>query len=459
MGHGIISYAAYVPRHRLQGQEVARALTGGQGKGVRALASFDEDSTTLGVEAARRAIDPGAPPASLYFATTTPAYLDKTNASAIHAALDLPREGFAVDVAGSARSAVGAFRAAAATGGLAVLADLRRGLPGSAEERAGGDAGAAFVFGPDAAVEVVAEASVTAEFLDRWRIPGEVVSQSWEERFGLETYLPLIADAAASALEQAGLDEVDHVIVSCPHAKAAVAAAKKLTPRNPEEAPAIGYAGAADPGVRLAAVLDRAQPGHTILLVVASDGADATVLRVGDQIAQARRGVPVAEQASGGRDVAYATYLTWRGLLPREAPRRPEPERPAAPPSSRDASWKFGFVGTACEACGQVHVPPRRVCAGCGAVDRMERRALAQRDGVVATYTVDRLAFSPAPPMIDAVIDFDGGGRYTLEVADAAPDEVDIGTRVELTFRRLYTTGGVHNYFWKVRPVAAGAEA
>lgn len=169
--------------------------------------------------------------------------------------------------------------------------------------------------------------------------------------------------------------------------------------------------------------------------------------------------MPVAEQASGGRDVAYATYLTWRGLLHREPPRRPEPERPSAPPSSREAAWKFGFVGTACEACGQVHVPPRRVCAGCGAVDRMERRALAERDGVVATYTVDRLAFSPAPPMIDAVIDFDGGGRYTLEVADAVPDEVDIGTRVELTFRRLYTTGGVHNYFWKVRPVAAAAGA
>ena len=42
--------------------------------------------------------------------------------------------------------------------------------------------------------------------------------------------------------------------------------------------------------------------------------------------------------------------------------------------------------------------------------------------------------------MIDAVVDFDGGGRYTLEVADAAPGEVEIGTRIELTFRRLYTS-------------------
>jgi uncharacterized OB-fold protein len=58
--------------------------------------------------------------------------------------------------------------------------------------------------------------------------------------------------------------------------------------------------------------------------------------------------------------------------------------------------------------------------------------------------------------MIDVVVDFDGGGRYTLELTDAGPDEVAIGTRVEMTFRRLYTTGGVHNYFWKARPVLDG---
>ena len=27
-------------------------------------------------------------------------------------------------------------------------------------------------------------------------------------------------------------------------------------------------------------------------------------------------------------------------------------------------------------------------------------------------------------------------------------------TRVEMTFRRLFTADGIHNYFWKARPVA-----
>ena len=264
-------------------------------------------------------------------------------------------------------------------------------------------------------------------------------------------YMPLVQAAVGRALTDAGIEQPDHVVSSSPQARVAAAAATGLSAAH--SLLPMGHAGAADAGLRLAAVLDQAKPGETILVVSAVDGCDATVMRVTDQIVRARRSAPVADQARGGREVTYATYLTWRGLLDREPPRRPEPDRPAGPPSARSESWKFAFVGSACTECGQVHVPPRRACAGCGAVNRMKRRPLADKPGTVATYTVNRLAFSPSPPMIDAVVDFDGGGRYTLEVADAAPEEIDIGTRIELTFRRLYTAGGVHNYFWKVRPI------
>jgi 3-hydroxy-3-methylglutaryl CoA synthase/uncharacterized OB-fold protein len=451
---GLLSYGAYVPRHRLQRADLGAALGASSGRGARTVAAYDEDTTTLAVEAARVALSDGVRPASIYFATTAPAYFDKTNASTIHAALDLGHEGFAVDLAGSARGSVGALQAAAASGGLAVLSDIRTGRPGSTDERDGGDGAAAFLFGDGAEpiAEVVAQASATAEFLDRWRLPGEYASRVWEERFGLEAYLPLIREAASRALAAAGIEEADHVVVSSPHTRAAASAAKLFAGRVPAHSPATGYAGAADAGLKLADVLDRAGPGETILVLSAADGCDALVLRTTGHIPQARSPQPVAAQLDRGRDVLYATYLSWRGLIERETPRRPEPDRPAAPPSARAEGWKFGFVGSRCTECGRVHVPPTRVCSGCHAVDRMERAPLAGKAGTVATFTVDRLAYSPSPPMIDAVVDFDGGGRYTLELADAIPDEVRIGTRVEMTFRRLYTTGGVHNYFWKARP-------
>ena len=71
----------------------------------------------------------------------------------------------------------------------------------------------------------------------------------------------------------------------------------------------------------------------------------------------------------------------------------------------------------------------------------------------IVTFTIDRLAYSPSPPVVFAVVDFDGGGRLPVELTDVDPTEVAIGGRVEMTFRRLFTADGIHNYFWKARPV------
>jgi len=81
---------------------------------------------------------------------------------------------------------------------------------------------------------------------------------------------------------------------------------------------------------------------------------------------------------------------------------------------------------------------------------------LADVPATVTTYTVDRLAHTPSPPMLMVVLDFDGGGRMRCQLADAQEGEVRAGLRVEMTFRRLITAGGVHNYFWKARPARAG---
>ncbi len=40
-----------------------------------------------------------------------------------------------------------------------------------------------------------------------------------------------------------------------------------------------------------------------------------------------------------------------------------------------------------------------------------------------------------------------------MELTDVDPDTVDIGDRVAMTFRKLYTADGIHDYFWKAKPV------
>ena len=109
----------------------------------------------MGVEAARLALRavPGVAPDGIWFATATPAYLDKTNATTIHAALRQPSDVAAFDFGGALRSGVGrpACRPGRRRTGttLVVMADLRDGLPTSADESAGGDGAAAVVVGDD----------------------------------------------------------------------------------------------------------------------------------------------------------------------------------------------------------------------------------------------------------------------------------------------------------------------
>jgi uncharacterized OB-fold protein len=82
----------------------------------------------------------------------------------------------------------------------------------------------------------------------------------------------------------------------------------------------------------------------------------------------------------------------------------------------------------------------------------MRPESFANQGCRVATYTLDHLAYSLQPPVVAAIVDYENGGRLSCELTDVEPSEVTIGDELEMTFRRLYTGQGVHNYFWKARP-------
>jgi 3-hydroxy-3-methylglutaryl CoA synthase len=298
----LIAYATYLPRYRLAGSDV------GLRRGDRVVASYDEDSTTMAVAAAARALEGRALPANVYFATSSPAYADKTNASAIHAALGLPYASFATDLCGTGRSGFAAWRAAAATGGLALTADVRVGRPGSADERLGGDGAAALLFGEDPAIaDVLATTSYTAEFLDRWRSPRSVTGEQWEERFGADRYAALIRTAVDRILDETGLAEVDHVVVACPNSAITKRVSTLVKALKSIRTSPVGFSGAADAGIALASVLDVAEPDETILVVSAFDGCDAVLLRTTAELLLARQSTPLSLQRAEGIVVPHLT--------------------------------------------------------------------------------------------------------------------------------------------------------
>ena len=76
---GVLGHGAYLPHRRLDRSTIAAVAGSGGGKGTRTVASFDEDTTTMGVEAARLALRsaPGTEVRSLVFSTVEPAYVDR----------------------------------------------------------------------------------------------------------------------------------------------------------------------------------------------------------------------------------------------------------------------------------------------------------------------------------------------------------------------------------------------
>jgi hypothetical protein len=211
----------------------------------------------------------------------------------------------------------------------------------------------------------------------------------------------------------------------------------------------VGNTGAAHAGILLTAALERAEAGQVVALVVLADGADVFVFRTTDVRPSAARSV--AAQVAGGAPVPYGKFLSWRGLLPVEPPRRPEPARMSASAAGRSEDWKYGFVGRRDPDTDAPQLPPLPTGVGSAPMSDVE--------GTIATFTVDRIAYSPSPPIVFAIVDFDGGGRFPVELTDVTEADVAIGGRVEMTFRRLFTSDGIHNYFWKARPIAASGAA
>ena len=436
---GILSYGAYLPYRRLDRAEIRAVAGTGGGKGTRTVASYDEDSTTLGV-AARQALAaaPWACGRALWFATVSPAYLDKTNATAIHAALRLPDDAAAFDAVGAVRSALGALRAGLAGPGprwwwRPTSAPGGRGRPTRERRRGGGAAGglgcrrAAGSRGPwhcechrgvprplaGAGREPLPPlgGALRRGSLRRARRPGvgrRPQGRGRPARAGRSGRHRRRPRTAATTLAR-GLGVGDRVV--------------------PGLDATVGFTGAAHPVCCWPTRSTAPQRAKSSCWWCWPTG--PTSWCCGRPMPWPRPARPSAWPTRWRRAPRCPTARRWPGgATCRSSRRAGRAGRPSAS-AARSAAWKFGLVGT-------------------------DERPLADIRGTIVTYTVDRLAYSPSPPVVFAVVDFDGGGRLPVELTDVDAADVAIGGRVEMTFRRLFTADGIHNYFWKARPVREG---
>ncbi|MCF6095299.1 OB-fold domain-containing protein [Microaerobacter geothermalis] len=468
---GILAYGAYIPFHRLKKKTIAEAYGEKAVPGEKAVANFDEDSLSMGVEASLDCLknrdDLASQIEAVYFATTTPSYDEKQGAVTIAAALDLPREIRTADIGHSLRASSTALLEALdyvsvhGKSALVISSDCRLGgAQGMVEQMVGDGAGALLVgTGDEVIANVLATYSNSLEHVGQWRSHGESFVRNWEDRFIQTIYMETIRKTILGLTEKSGIrpEEINKVIITGPHARAQLSAARVLGLNQDQFVQGleleVGHTGTAQGPMMLISVLEQANPRDKILYLGYGEGCDAVLFEVTERILQFVKPLGIKGHLEHKDDsLLYTHYLKWKGMLPLEPGRRPEPSRPSAPAMQRNYHQNLVLYGSKCTMCGTPQFPKQRVCTVCQAKDQMEDYRFYGKKARVTTYTIDYLALSLAPPTIFAVIDFEGGGRMLTEVTDCTPGEIDIGLEVDMTFRRLYHSGGIHNYFWKAKP-------
>jgi 3-hydroxy-3-methylglutaryl CoA synthase len=435
----------------------------------RAITNFDEDAVTMAVAAAsdclrgldRREVD------ALFVASTSLPYVEKQSASLVATASDLRPDISAMDVAHSLRSGTMALRSAldAVTAGsarqaLVVATDARVASPGSDLERAGGDAAIALLAGGGEPIaRVTGRHSLVNEILDVWRSDGErMLRASPEEHFRYEEgFLHATAACAEQLLAKLGkrIGDFDRVAFYAPDSRRHAEAVRRLglEARQVVEPPkGVGSTGVAHALLQFVSALEQAAPGESILVLNYGDGADAIALETTAALPAARQGrrgvsgylantVPIAD---------YYDFLRWRGLGPASVNGRRAAPAPHA--LYREQAEALRMRGMRCTRCGMVQYPAQRVCVRCTAKDQSESVRIADGGGTLFSYSMDYVANTPDVPLLHGVVDFDLGGRAMMMVTDRDLETVQIGMKLDLTFRKFLEADGIHTYLWKAAP-------
>src|SRR3989344_5595230 len=339
---GIAGYGTYVPKMRIKVEEIAsvwgkdaRRVSEGLGIREKAVASIDEDTATIAVEAAKRAVKSAKIDAKdinpIFVGSESKPYAAKPTATMVGAALNTSPHFTAADFEFACKAGTTAMQACMGMAestmlkyGLAIGADTAQGRPNDALEFSAGSGGAAFIIGRENLIaEIEGTYSYTTDTPDFWRRQHAEYPRHGGRFTAEPAYFKHVLAGAKGMMERMGTSaqDYDYFVPHQPNGKFPVRVAKmlgfemgKVTPGL--ITPFIGNTYSGSSIVGLCAVLDVAKAGDRILLVSYGSGAgsDAFSIKVTKQIEEKgrRQDVPVMEQIKEKKYVSYAIYAKHR---------------------------------------------------------------------------------------------------------------------------------------------------
>ncbi len=344
---GILGYGVYIPAYRIKTEEIARvwqddasSIEGSLHMKEKSVPGNDEDTATISVEAARRAVyHSGIDPkeiGAVYVGSESHPYAVKPTATIVAEAIEAGNDLTAADLefackAGTAaiQMAMGLVDSGMIKYGVAVGSDTSQGRPGDALEYTASAGGGAFVIGKrkeEVIAEILKTVSYTSDTPDFWRREGASFPSHGGRFTGDPSYFRHIANATTMLLDATGTTPKDfaYAVFHQPNGKFPLAVAKQLGFTEEQVRPGLitplignTYSGCSLIG--LAAVLDIARPGDKILVTSFGSGAgsDSFAIEVTPNIESKRqRLVRVSDAINRNKVyVDYAMYLKHRNSI------------------------------------------------------------------------------------------------------------------------------------------------
>jgi hydroxymethylglutaryl-CoA synthase len=341
---GIHGWGVYVPIYRLPLFEIARVWGWHQDqyKGLavdeKSVAGPDEDSVTMGYEAASNAIQRAKIPSNkigaIFFGTESKPYAVKPSATIIGEALGITPYTMASDLEFACRAAsegmrslIGMVSSNLIEYGLVIGSDTAQSNPGDVLEFTASSGAAAFIIGPtkNAAAVIEDSTSFITDTPDFWRRASQPYPLHGEGFTGEPAYFYHIENSVKILLERNGLTpkDFDYVIFHQPNGKFPVKVGTDLgfnidQIKEGLVTPMIGntYNGSALIG--LAKVLDKAKAGQRILMAPFGSGAgsDAYYITTTDIVEERKGLAPMVEDYLNRKVlIDYATYAKSRSII------------------------------------------------------------------------------------------------------------------------------------------------
>ncbi len=345
MDVGIVGYGAYVPRHRIKVEEIAKvwgadAPTYKKGLmlGEKSVPSPDQDVITMSVEAARHALTRSGIDANkigaIYIGSESHPYAVKPSGTIVADAIGATPNIHCADMEFACKAgtegmfvAMSLVKAGEMDYALGIGADTSQGAPGDALEYSAAAGAAAFIMGKEKVLAVCEHTHAhMTDTPDFWRREYQHYPRHAGRFTGEPAYFDHVVPCGRGLLEKSGTTPKDFqwAVFHQPNGKFPMRAGKKLGFSTEQMkqgwlAPILGntYSGSSPMG--LSAVLDVAKPGDRIFMVSygSGSGSDGFIFRVTDEIAKVQKAAPQTREQLEDNPIYidYGTYAKYRGKI------------------------------------------------------------------------------------------------------------------------------------------------